>query len=175
MAVPKKNDKAFEDLWNPNSGLSPQETADAMANYLLNDPETFEADSKATGTTPDNARSGNVWAPITYYPTSTSNPAKPRTVGAGYDRENYILTIQFRDGTLYNYYDVPEYIWMQFRYAPSKGQYMQIELDMWDEKGPVTGHSAQYYSKKYKKARAQQQADYAPIDFSSIVNADRII
>jgi hypothetical protein len=105
--------------------------------------------------TPEYARNGTWWAPLTHT-TETSNPDRPRTVGAGYDVTRYILTVQFRDMTLYNYYDVPPEIWSEFRSAMSKGQYMQRDLDSWPEKGPVTGHSQNYYTGRGKRARTTQ-------------------
>lgn len=105
--------------------------------------------------TPEYARSGEWWAPLTHT-TETTNPERPRTIGAGYDVTRYILTVQFRDLTLYNYYDVPPNVWTQFRNAMSKGKYMQRDLDTWPEKGPVTGHSQDYYEGRGKRARATQ-------------------
>jgi hypothetical protein len=68
-------------------------------------------------------------APITQRPTSTSNPRRPRTVAAGYDRDKKVLTIVFRDGTFYNYYEVSEYMWNTFKMLPSKGAYIKRYLD----------------------------------------------
>jgi len=70
--------------------------------------------------------------------TSTTNPQKPRTVAAGYDRDTMVLTVVFRDGTWWNYYDVPEYMWLEFTAAESKGKYLQESgLDNWDDMGPA--------------------------------------
>jgi hypothetical protein len=68
-------------------------------------------------------------APITQRPTGTSNPRRPRTVAAGYDRDRKVLTLVFRDGTFYNYYDVSEYMWNSFKSLPSKGAYIKRYLD----------------------------------------------
>jgi hypothetical protein len=58
-------------------------------------------------------------------PTSTSNWKRPRTVAAGYeyDEESDLgtVTVVFRDGTFYNYYDVPSSVWVQFHASFSKG------------------------------------------------------
>ena len=66
-------------------------------------------------------------APLTLNPTSTLFPERPRTLAAGFkfDQGSQTigkLTIMFRDGTLYNYYDVPVTLWSQFKSAPSKGR-----------------------------------------------------
>lgn len=79
-------------------------------------------------------------APLTVRPTSSSNAKRPRTVAAGYQRyvgsranpENRPddapdvynlgkLTVMFRDGTLYNYYDVTPEEWSKFKAQISKG------------------------------------------------------
>lgn len=58
-------------------------------------------------------------------PTSTTNWRRPRTVAAGYDynpdTDTGVLTVVFRDGTFYNYYDVPPSVWIQFHDSFSKG------------------------------------------------------
>lgn len=65
-------------------------------------------------------------------PTSTSNPSRPRTLAAGYylyvgERakeyadQRGTLTVMFRDGTFYNYYNVPPGTWQEFKSSISKG------------------------------------------------------
>jgi len=65
-------------------------------------------------------------------PTSTSNPSRPRTLAAGYylyvgerakkyPDQRGKLTVMFRDGTFWNYYDVPPGTWQEFKSAISKG------------------------------------------------------
>jgi hypothetical protein len=68
-------------------------------------------------------------APITLVPTSTINPERPRTVAAGYDPRRQVLTVVFRDGTFYNYYDVDSQTWVAFKAAPSKGRFIASNLD----------------------------------------------
>lgn len=68
-------------------------------------------------------------APISIVPTSTTNPQRPRTVAAGYDDGRSVLTVVFRDGTFYNYYDVDENEWAQFKASYSKGRYILDVLD----------------------------------------------
>lgn len=41
----------------------------------------------------------------------------------GYDSENKILTIEFNDGGLYEYYDVPQNIYDELMSASSKGSF----------------------------------------------------
>lgn len=68
-------------------------------------------------------------APITYSPTSSIYPPRPRTVAAGYDTSRRVLTVVFRDGTLYNYYGVGRNEWNNFVKAHSKGRYILRHLD----------------------------------------------
>lgn len=68
-------------------------------------------------------------ARITVVPTSTSNPQRPRTVAAGYDLDRQVLTVVFRDGTWYNYYEVTANEWKAFKAAVSKGRYIYKILD----------------------------------------------
>ncbi len=54
-------------------------------------------------------------------PTSSTNAARPRTVAAGYDPDEKTITVVFRDGTFWNYYDVPPSVWIKFHQSYSKG------------------------------------------------------
>ena len=150
----------WDDIWGGQASDA-QERYDQMIKLLQD--EQSEDDPLDT-TTPADYRKGSKWAPLTENPTSTSNVKEPRTLAAGYDKKNFILTVQFRDGTLYNYYDVPPAIWREFRMAPSKGIYMQADLDSWPAKGKVSGHSENYYTRVAKKARRNQTNKYSSID-----------
>lgn len=68
-------------------------------------------------------------APISLVPTSTINPDRPRTVAAGYDQRRGVLTVVFRDGTFYNYYEVDPNTWADFKAAHSKGRFIEARLD----------------------------------------------
>lgn len=61
-------------------------------------------------------------ARLTDIPTSSTNSSRPRTVAAGYDKNRKVMTVMFRDGTLYNYYDVSEDEWLSFHNSLSKGR-----------------------------------------------------
>jgi hypothetical protein len=54
-------------------------------------------------------------------PTSSTNFKRPRTVAAGYDPNTGTLTVVFRDGTFWNYDEVPESVWIKFHDSLSKG------------------------------------------------------
>jgi hypothetical protein len=60
-------------------------------------------------------------ARLTDVPTSSTNVKKPRTVAAGYDASREVLTVMFRDGTLWNYYNVSKDEWIKFHSSISKG------------------------------------------------------
>lgn len=87
-------------------------------------------------------------APITIRATSTSNPKRPRTLRAGYERRTQTMTVIFRpDGNKpamwWNYYNVPPGLWDEFRSATSKGRFLKygiwegMTLDTWPTMGPA--------------------------------------
>ena len=70
--------------------------------------------------------------------TTSSNPDRPRTTSAGYDSKNQTLTVVFRDGTWWEYREVPPGMWEAFKGAESKGKYLRSSgLDNWHDMGPV--------------------------------------
>ena len=42
----------------------------------------------------------------------------------GYDRDTQILTVEFKKGSSYNYFDVPEPVFEQMKTAGSRGQFL---------------------------------------------------
>ena len=96
-------------------------------------------------------------APLSVVPTSTSNPERPRTVAAGYDKSREVITVVFRDGTFYNYYEVSPVQWQAFKARISKGQYIYQELD-YHPRGPANVNSIPSYARQslYKLTRALQ-------------------
>lgn len=76
----------------------------------------------------DQERGGRV--PLTYFPTSTSNPEDPRTAAAGYDRPTQTLRVAWGDGGRdYNYYDVPPNVWRNFLRVKSPGRLINRTLN----------------------------------------------
>ena len=75
-------------------------------------------------------------------PTSTTNPERPRTLQAGYHRERDeetgrlaetgTLRVRFRDGTPWEYYDVPPNVWRNFRRVKSPGRFINRVLNNYD-------------------------------------------
>lgn len=99
-------------------------------------------------------------APITLVPTSSIFPPRPRTVGAGWDSNRQCLTVIFRDGTFYNYYDVSGLEWSNFKRARSKGKFIYTYLD-----GKVRGTASMsgipqaHQEALYRVARTAQAAE----------------
>lgn len=96
-------------------------------------------------------------AELTLVPTSTTNPERPRTVAAGYDKVDNKITVVFRDGTFYNYYQVTPTEWQAFKARVSKGRYIYSYLDS-KPRGPadIAGISATARKAFYRLARGSQ-------------------
>lgn len=70
--------------------------------------------------------------------TSTTNPERPRTLRAGYDRKTKTMIVVFRKNVWWAYRDVPEDMWEGFKQAESKGKYLRESgLDTWADMGPA--------------------------------------
>ncbi len=41
-----------------------------------------------------------------------------------YEKESQVLTVEFKNGGRYNYFDVPESVFEQMKSAPSKGRFL---------------------------------------------------
>lgn len=115
-------------------------------------------------------------ADITLVPTSTTNPQRPRTVAAGYDEDEMKLTVVFRDGTFYNYYEVDGNEWAAFKANRSKGAIIAQMLDF-HPRGPADMSSfsqkaqAAFYRysrgfqiQKQGKAVGQTKATYKTVE-----------
>jgi hypothetical protein len=83
-------------------------------------------------------------AAISLLPTATTDPKRPRTLAAGYDKKLQTLTVIFRDGTMYNYYDVDNLTWANFKRARSKGRFILAYLDSHDRGFPLPGAVSEY-------------------------------
>lgn len=68
------------------------------------------------------AREGDDTDLLAYQPTPSINPARPRTLAAGYDPQTKTMRVRFRDGTGYEYYDVSPEEWRNFRRVKSPGR-----------------------------------------------------
>jgi hypothetical protein len=105
------------------------------------------------------ADEGTAAAPLTLVPTSSTNPKRPRTVAAGYDKVRGVITVVFRDGTFYNYYEVTSSEWQDFKKRVSKGQYIYRYLDF-KPRGPANVRSIPAGVRKefYRYARISQRS-----------------
>lgn len=118
----------FNDAYDTAAGMGYDITAgeylnyDANGNLTVPDYTNFANDARV-GADMESAAS------LSIRPTSSSNPRKPRTYAAGYDPDRKVLTVVFRDGTFYNYYEVGKQMWESFRGAYSKGWYIKRWLD----------------------------------------------
>lgn len=70
-------------------------------------------------------------APYPQLATNTSNPDRPRTVAAGYDEENRVLRVTFRNGQMYDYYNVEPRVWERFANSDSPGKYINSVLNFY--------------------------------------------
>lgn len=62
-------------------------------------------------------------------PSHSINPARPRALRGGYDSRTGTVRIQFRDGAVYEYFDVPKNVWKNMLRSPSTGRYIDRVLD----------------------------------------------
>lgn len=141
---------------------------DRSLQQYLQDPDNYEDprdypeedyyESPTQVQTPQEAVDSQTKARLSLSSTGTTNPEKPRTLSAGYDEENYILTVQFRDGSLWNYYDVPPEMWNEFSSAESKGRYLEGSgLNTWHNMGPAGGNASWFAARARRSAEQQKQ------------------
>jgi hypothetical protein len=65
---------------------------------------------------------------LTISPTRTSNPGRPRTTAMGYDYKTDTLRVQFREGAVYDYFDVSTAEWWRMRRSASPGKFINRVL-----------------------------------------------
>ncbi len=53
-----------------------------------------------------------------------TTPNSSNISGFGYDPESSVLTVEFRNGGRYRYFDVPEIVFEELKVAPSTGQFL---------------------------------------------------
>ena len=101
--------------------------------------------------------SGREPAPLSVVPTSSTDYKRPRTVAAGYAEDRQVLTVVFRDGTFYNYYEVPYEMWQDFKAEHSKGEFIRVWLDSQPRGTSEMGGSAvKHREQAYRVARSGQ-------------------
>lgn len=57
-----------------------------------------------------------------------SNFASSNIARLRYDSETSVLEVTFHNGGTYQYYDVPENIWVDFKSASSKGKFLHANI-----------------------------------------------
>jgi len=57
------------------------------------------------------------------FPVNSSNVAS-----AGYDNATATLEVEFNNGHIYQYFDVPGQVYEEFRQAPSPGQFLNSSI-----------------------------------------------
>ena len=101
--------------------------------------------------------SPNAPAALTDVPTSSLNASRPRTVAAGYDENRKILTVVFRDGTIWNYSGVSAGEWQNFHASISKGRpWINDQLFGLGEPADMTGLDPAVSAALYNAARNAQ-------------------
>lgn len=55
-------------------------------------------------------------------------PQSSNVAGFCYDHTNQTLTVEFKNGSRYNYYDVPQQVYEGMNAADSKGKYLNDEI-----------------------------------------------
>ena len=53
-----------------------------------------------------------------------ATPESSNIAGFGYTKERQMLTVEFKNGGRYNYFDIPEHLVSQMKAASSKGQFL---------------------------------------------------
>jgi hypothetical protein len=75
------------------------------------------------------AKMGDDSVLLPYQPTPSINPPRPRTLAAGYDPATQTLRVRFRDGTPWEYHDVPQRVWENFKKVKSPGRAINRTLN----------------------------------------------
>lgn len=57
-----------------------------------------------------------------------NTPESSTILQFGYVEQDLILKVEFKNGTVYDYYDVPENVFFQMKNAASKGQYLAQQI-----------------------------------------------
>lgn len=54
--------------------------------------------------------------------------ASSNVVSIGYDEPTQTLEVEFKDGAIYQYYNIPKNIYDELMAAPSKGQFLAYQI-----------------------------------------------
>lgn len=122
-----KDTGVYDPIYSYNPKNFPDEGFDDEDERGLT-PSTDDNDDVDSDDVDDDAGFSESPAPLTQLPTSSTNVSRPRTVAAGYKPNTHptqkdwgTMTVMFRDGTIYNYYNVNPGEWATFKASISKG------------------------------------------------------
>lgn len=57
-----------------------------------------------------------------------NSPESSNIARFAYDEPGSVLKVEFKNGTVYDYFDVPSHIFDSMKNAPSKGQYLAQQI-----------------------------------------------
>lgn len=57
-----------------------------------------------------------------------ATPDSSNLAGFGYDAGTSVLRVEFKNGGIYEYYDVPHHVLEAMKIAPSKGQFLAYQI-----------------------------------------------
>lgn len=108
----------------------------------------------------------------TEIPTASTNHDRPRTIAAVYDPDDQVMTLTFRDGTMYNYMGVTQDEWKMFRSSPSKGRLLKkgSKFDL-KQRGPadmsrISEPARELVYKAYRVAQMRFEGNLMPKPYS---------
>lgn len=134
-------------IWEPPAARTAKPFRETQNRTRGANPDEFQAQAKALRAVRGRGSSHGRYTPDTQAgseenvlldfpqidPTATTNPARPRTLQAGYykdrDETTGILRVRFRDGTPWEYYDIPPNVWRNFRRVKSPGRFVNRVLN----------------------------------------------
>lgn len=57
-----------------------------------------------------------------------NTPESSTILRFGYDESRNILAVEFKNGSIYEYFDVPDAVFQRMKAAPSKGQFLAQDV-----------------------------------------------
>jgi hypothetical protein len=113
----------YDNIYPENTVQLPGATGDSTAGDMAtkDDMLTWEAEKASDDDFPLDHST---------YPDQTSDPSRPRTYIAGYDREGQRLRVGFRDGAVYEYGNFTQEQYNELTSTWSVGKWMNNNLDM---------------------------------------------
>lgn len=136
-------------IWEPPASKTAKPFRETVNRTRGATPEEFQAQAKALRAVRGRGSAHGRYTPETEAgseesalfdfpqidPTATTNPARPRTLQAGYYRDRGdptgVLRVRFRDGTPWEYFDVPPNVWRNFRRVKSPGRFINRVLNQY--------------------------------------------